>query len=139
MKYQQRWTGTTRLIDKRVQDLIGHRPPAVPVIHAPKGKRSHPAGLGALLYLTDNGVDTITELGDWREWLVLEIAAAEEAPGMSEPPPPDLPGGGSWNLVCGQCGHRLSKKDSELFEQAVRALVARRGGVARASETITLT
>lgn len=127
MKYNRTFDGVPVSDDQKLLALIDSDEPAVPVLHAPKGRRAHLAGLGVILDQQDD------EGAGPR--LVMEIAPAAGQPGTAEQPPM---AGGAWNLTCGDCGHRLSKRESELLEKAVRAIVHRRAGRARQAHTVEL-
>lgn len=125
MRYIRTYDGAPVSSDPQLLALLGAGEPAVPVLHTPKGKRSHLAGLGVILEQHDNE--------GWDPQLAMEIAPAAEYPGSVEQPA--MPGR-AWNLICGECGHRLSKRESELLEKTVRAIVHRRAGSARKQHTV---
>lgn len=128
MKYNRTHDGLP--IEQQAVELLalfGAEEPAVPILHAPNGKKAHLAGLGIVFGIHDDE--------GWDPRLVMEIAAAAEKPGAAEQPSIRH---GAWNLTCGDCGHRLSKKESELVEKSLGAVVARRAGRTQQSHTVKL-
>lgn len=79
MKYERTYKSVPVSDNPEVMALVDSEEHAVPVLHAPKNRRAHPAGLGVFLGQNDDE--------GWNPRLEMEIAPAAERPGEVEPGP----------------------------------------------------